>query len=483
MSEFSERCRQLLINSGSNVYQMAKHSSLDKTSIQRMVTGKRLPSLDFVKDFCSYLRISPIEKKELLELYEIEKVGKSEYMSRCYIKSLIESLSFLDEENKKNISFSETLDYYEPFSPVPNVENKILSILQSELKNNNKPEILFNLPTSYRYIFFILKGLFADFKGEASVKHLITLNKNPLNTVYPCQNLEALSHILPLSEILKDIYRPYYLYSNLTPSDEKMLIMPYYIITSEYLLTISSDFKTVSLHDTDTAIEKYRKEFYRIFDMAQPLIKYADNTFKIINHLQENYIEYGLPSHSLEFHPCLFFMDTSFELSKESFKQIPHAEEHIAALQEMYKVVSASTPPRKKSGTTISFFSEPGLEMFCQTGKCFGQYKNLEMGFSPEERKVMLKSYFRNRDAEAFTPYILKPSFHTPTYLNIELHESHTVTIFSLKENFQFSFIQIKESSICTAFYSFFQYLTDSDFVYTAKETGSILENYFHSLL
>ena len=191
MSEFSERCRQLLINSGSNVYQMAKHSSLDKTSIQRMVTGKRLPSLDFVKDFCSYLRISPIEKKELLELYEIEKVGKSEYMSRCYIKSLIESLSFLDEENKKNISFSETLDYYEPFSPVPNVENKILSILQSELKNNNKPEILFNLPTSYRYIFFILKGLFADFKGEASVKHLITLNKNPLNTVYPCQNLEA----------------------------------------------------------------------------------------------------------------------------------------------------------------------------------------------------------------------------------------------------------------------------------------------------
>ena len=49
-------------------------------------------------------------------------------------------------------------------------------------------------------------------------------------------------------------------------------------------------------------------------------------------------------------------MDTSFALSKESFKQIPHADEHIAALQEMYKVVSASPPP-KKSGTTISFFT------------------------------------------------------------------------------------------------------------------------------
>ena len=162
---------------------------------------------------------------------------------------------------------------------------------------------------------------------------------------------------MPLSEILKNIYLPYYLYNNLTLGDEKMLIMPYYIITSKYLLTISSDFKTVSLHDSDTVIRVYRKEFYRIFNMAQPLIKYADNTFKIINHLQENYIEYGLPSHTLEFHPCLFFMDTSFALSKESFKQIPHADEHIAALQEMYKVVSASTPPKKIGG--LQFLSFP----------------------------------------------------------------------------------------------------------------------------
>ena len=121
------------------------------------------------------------------------------------------------------------------------------------------------------------------------------LNKNPLNTIYQCQNLEALSNILPLSEILKNIYLPYYLYNNLTLGDEKMLIMPYYIITSKYLLTISSDFKTVSLHDSDTVIRVYRKEFYRIFNMAQPLIKYADNTFKIINHLQENYIELRTP--------------------------------------------------------------------------------------------------------------------------------------------------------------------------------------------
>ena len=64
-------------------------------------------------------------------------------------------------------------------------------------------------------------------------------------------------------------------------------------------------------------------------------------------------------------------MDTSFELSKESFKQIPHAEEHIAALQEMYKVVSASTPPPKKIGNDNFFLFRAGTGNVLPDGKMF----------------------------------------------------------------------------------------------------------------
>ena len=64
-------------------------------------------------------------------------------------------------------------------------------------------------------------------------------------------------------------------------------------------------------------------------------------------------------------------MDTSFELSKESFKQIPHAEEHIAALQEMYKVVSASTPPPEKNRER-QFLSFPSRDW-----KCFARRENV----------------------------------------------------------------------------------------------------------
>lgn len=120
--------------------------------------------------------------------------------------------------------------------------------------------------------------------------------------------------------------------------------------------------------------------------------------------------------------------------------------------------------------------------MFCQTGKCFGQYKNLKTGFSAIERKSMMQNYFHYKKEGAFTPLILKPEFKLPTYLNIELHDTHSLIIFTLKENFQFSFIQINESSLCSAFYSFFEYLADSDFVYTEKEADIIFQNAVSSI-
>ena len=64
--------------------------------------------------------------------------------------------------------------------------------------------------------------------------------------------------------------------------------------------------------------------------------------------LEKIYVNFGLPSHTLEFHPCLFFMNVHFNSEKDSFSELPNAAEYIDALQKMYKVVAASTPPPEK---------------------------------------------------------------------------------------------------------------------------------------
>ena len=76
MSDFSEKCRQYIEDTGTNIYQLSKISGLDRTSLQRMVTGKRLPGPEFISQFCLYLRINPQQRQELIELYELERIGK-----------------------------------------------------------------------------------------------------------------------------------------------------------------------------------------------------------------------------------------------------------------------------------------------------------------------------------------------------------------------------------------------------------------------
>ena len=43
MSKFSEKCKELLIENGYNVYRLSQAASLERTTLQRMVTGKSLP--------------------------------------------------------------------------------------------------------------------------------------------------------------------------------------------------------------------------------------------------------------------------------------------------------------------------------------------------------------------------------------------------------------------------------------------------------
>lgn len=82
MSRFSEKCKELLAENGTNVYRLSATSSLERTALQRMVTGKRLPGIEFVKQFCKVLRIPVSDEAYLMELYFIESLGEDVYMCR-----------------------------------------------------------------------------------------------------------------------------------------------------------------------------------------------------------------------------------------------------------------------------------------------------------------------------------------------------------------------------------------------------------------
>lgn len=104
MSEFSQKLMDCIEASGYSIYQLAKEASLDRTTLQKTAKGQRLPSLDYIKDICRYMKISQKQEEELYRLYQIEKLGKDTVASWDEIHQIIVDIGEIRQKTKSNLN-------------------------------------------------------------------------------------------------------------------------------------------------------------------------------------------------------------------------------------------------------------------------------------------------------------------------------------------------------------------------------------------
>ena len=57
--------------------------------MQKTAKGQRLPSLDYIREICQYIKISSKQEEELVRLYKIEKLGHSTVKAWDEIQQII----------------------------------------------------------------------------------------------------------------------------------------------------------------------------------------------------------------------------------------------------------------------------------------------------------------------------------------------------------------------------------------------------------
>ena len=278
MSKFSEKCKKLLVENGSNVYRISKSTSLERTTLQRMVTGKRLPSIDFVKIFCKALCLSFSEEQELLELYKIELLGESTYKSLKSIFELFTLLTDLEEENSQ-ITRSVIQNYdpvlISPTSSYPYDTNLLIHFVFYDVTHSQKSSVIYtNLPSENTMLFHHLNQMSLQSSSEISIKHLIRFHSNTADTF---SNLESLNQILPLCFLDQISYEPYYYYQKFLTTEQEDMLYPYYIITPNYVVQLSNNTTRGILHSDSLIVQQYLEEFQCILSHASPLLYKPDS--------------------------------------------------------------------------------------------------------------------------------------------------------------------------------------------------------------
>lgn len=108
MSKFSERCKFYLNERDMTLYKCSQKSGIERTTLHRMVTGKRLPPQEALTCFCECLRLDNHARDELNELYYEEKIGTARFQNRKFIRIFLEYMANteIDSTLKESILLS-----------------------------------------------------------------------------------------------------------------------------------------------------------------------------------------------------------------------------------------------------------------------------------------------------------------------------------------------------------------------------------------
>lgn len=479
MSDFSLKCKTHLLEGGYNVYQLAASSGLDRTTLQRMITGKRLPGLDFMNNFCASLRINPLAKKELLELYTIEKIGKATYNNRICIRTFLEYLAALETDsghifpdNIKNI-------FPQVFLSM-SVETQIVQVLNSCFQTSVDSEICTNLPHNCTTLFNILSKLHSKYKHMIPIKHIFTLQQNPAAFENANINLEILYNLLPFGFSSYTKYYPHFYYSKTSDFDINMQVYPYFLIVPSLVLLISADLTSTIVQTNPLSIASYKNDFEKTFRLSTPLLEHMDDPNMLAEYYSNRIETYGIPSYTLEPHPCLQSMIYSTDVLSELFADNLTGKN---AILQKFSVHHTSFKDFCKNNKNIfhNFFTLEGLNHFVNTGEFSGQLKPFSRPLGMKHRKRMLE-YLLYGSHDACQHHLLKNTLVCPENIYIELFHDLSLHFTYLGQDNSFRQIFLSESSIGSAFNDFFEALNTIEITYTQEEMTTIIENYIHEL-
>ena len=166
------------------IYQMAKVSGMERTALNRMVIGKRLPKQEDVDAFCKVVRANEKEKAWLRELYIMEKMGKKRYDNGKFIEKLLQELRQLKESEKP--VFPPLPDIgggYEPLKPFiegkEELERLIYQLLEKEYRRKKKTELYSNFPAKGNMLFMATSCFEQKYEKKIPLYHFFNLNVNP----------------------------------------------------------------------------------------------------------------------------------------------------------------------------------------------------------------------------------------------------------------------------------------------------------------
>lgn len=471
MSQFSQLLTDHIHNKDVKVYALSQYCNVDRANMYKFINGSRTPSsFDLVLKICNFMQLSPSEKDDLIEAYQITQIGAANYYRRKQV------LFFL-----KNFSIpNHTLPLLRPYEPPLKMQDHVTllhseieinhaltGILSSELAKENG-HIRLLIQPDHEFLMNVLA--IGHQNSSVKVEHIICLNNTSItSTTKQNYNLHCLQKILPLYGSLYQYDCSYY-YENIDSRFGKLTLFPYMILTSDFVCLLTADMQKGYVTSQPSSLQMFSDLFDQYLKKTFPLMRPMDNLFIQFQTMME-LAQQEVPVHTLQLSPCLTPLLTEELLDKYIIPQLPGRAQFLQMLTSYIQQLYRSDIPLNLD----SVFSMNGIRYFMEHG-CLDAYpQDIYTPLCMADRISVLKKLIVSFHTYHYR--ILKEdicSFEHELYLVIS--QQNGFLCFTNPHDHRLIYLDIKEPGFIFTFLDYYEHL-DSNLFFSDSEALDKLKN------
>lgn len=475
MSAFSNMLSNLIEQKNIKVFSMVKYCELDRSTMYKIINGKRNPpSLEVLNKMSQFMCLTPTEYQQFREAWEITRIGPETYYRRKSVENFIRHFpeqpvtDFSRQGLFPEISPIDSSTGCVALTSAQHVNSCVHQMLLAEA-GKEFGRIGLYLQPDYHFLFTLLPSLMPA--GNLQISHLMCIsNEAAFTEDHQLLILEYLREIFPIYMTNLD-YTLLYYYDQIQSHYHNMNLFPCMILTSGSALICTSDYQTGIFYQSGEIVNvlwnlynSYLEKCTRVFRASGVTL---ENHQELLNSLYGSYSNdavYGIQPEA-----CLTPFLTG-KLLRDIFNyDLPDAENTIQAAEQAF----LKNKQKLQTGQLFIYSTGDGLLQFLRTGRISDIPDIFYHPLTIRQRIDMLLQIREGCRKQAYR-FLKQPLNHLPRNLHLSIF-GQTANILFQKNNGQNAILQITENRLINIFRDYLENI-DSSSYYTPEECEACID-------
>lgn len=466
MSMFSQLLQKHFQEKSLKIYQIAQLSNIERTLLQKILTGSRKPSSEEQVDrLAQALMLTASETKELQNAYQILHMGEENWHRRSAVWNLMQSFHITDSTLDIGFSPDVSVSFQDSTTVVHgaiSVKRALYSILLQE-SCNPQGELFIVAQPDFSFLINCLNLI--NFTS-LPIEHFISFGSRSEDST---SNLNLLERIIPTLLTCKG-YTPFGYYENTPSLFGPNSFLPNMVLTSHYSMQFSSDCESAvisSLPDVlklcNNFIKQKRASAFPIFKKQNSFEEYLDSIIAEPMH-EQRYVLVDTP---------YLFPFLTPEMCDRHLYEEELGSRRIAQLKRRLQSIHSPT------SVFHSLLTSDGFQQLYTSGRFTEIPKRCYSAFCTEEVRFLLHRALEWQEAGRYRMHVIKnPHLLFPPNLCITAFSSLQVSFVINHPKVGFLALNLQDPSFSFAIFDFIQYLMEETLSHSPEDSAALLRSF-----